>query len=272
MIAFWSRGGSTDLVELIDSLIDASRIDPYLMELYGSPSHSDGWGYALYIHRDKGSLIHSKSLNPIYNTIEYTRLTGLARLIKDADYAVGFMHSRHASKNTPTGLLAVHPFHLVAADGSLVIVAHNGSVNTGKLLEVLGRAPGYPEMYPDSYLAALYIASKPDDIPGAFRELEDYAKTALNLAVLRLRESGQNYSEAELYVYTYLSPEYRDKNKYNAYYRMYLAMNRDVRAVVSSTVAERLEEQGWSIHDLSVNGDGFHIYYRDGRFKSSKIP
>ncbi|MCE4606230.1 MAG: hypothetical protein F7B59_02740 [Desulfurococcales archaeon] len=271
MAAFWAREKPQSMPELVDALIDSSRMDMYLEELYGSTSHSDGWGYALYIHRDKGSFIYSKTLNPIYNTIEYTRLTGLTKLIMDSEYSFGFMHSRFASKSMPKGLLAVHPFISVGKDGSIIIVAHNGSLYGDKLNEDLGGVPGYAKLYPDSYLIALYLARNNDDAVKAIRDLENYTKTALNISVLVLNEINDEY-KSDLYVYTFIADDKRDDTKVLNYYRMGYALKQDLQAVVSSTIADKLESYGWTVQDLYPKGDGFHVAFRNGRFKVTRIP
>ncbi len=271
MVSFWVKGESSQMTELVDTLIDSSRMDPYLEELYRGVSHSDGWGYALYIHRDQGSFIHSKTLNPIFNTIEYTRLSGLTRLIVSSDYSFGFMHSRYASKGMPKGLLSVHPFITTGADGSLIIVAHNGALYGDKLNNDLGGVPGYKTVYPDSYLIAVYLARHTGDMVGALRKLEEYTKTALNTAVLVLNESDGT-PRSDLYTYTYIAENLRDDTKYLNYYRMNYVAKEDLQAVVSSTIADKLESLGWLSQDLSPRGDGFHVSFRDGRFKVKRIP
>jgi predicted glutamine amidotransferase len=271
MISFWVKDGSSQMVELVDALIDSSRMDPYLEQLNGHVSHSDGWGYALYIHRDQGSFIHSKTLNPIFNTIEYTRLSGLTRLIVNSDYSFGFMHSRHASKGMPKGLLSVHPFITTGEDGSLIIVAHNGSLYGDDLNNDLGGVPGYGTIYPDSYLIAVYLARNTSDIVGALGKLEKYTRTALNTAVLVLNESDGT-PKSDLYTYTYIADDLRDETKYLNYYRMNYVVKGDLQAVVSSTIADKLESHGWLSQDLSPKGDGFHVSFRNGKFKVRRIP
>ncbi|MCE4614603.1 MAG: hypothetical protein F7B60_03650 [Desulfurococcales archaeon] len=271
MAAFWTREGSQAMPELVDALIDSSRMDMYLEELYGNVSHSDGWGYALYTHRDKGSFIHSKTLNPIYNTIEYTRLTGLTKLIMDSEYSFGFMHSRHASKNMPKGLLAVHPFISTCKDGSILAVGHNGSIRGDELNKEMGGIPGYGKLYPDSYLIAVYLARNKGGIVQAIRDLEDYTKTALNISVLILNEVNDE-SNSDLYTYTFLADDKRGDTKVLNYYRMSYAMKEDLQAVVSSTIADKLESYEWTVQDLSPKGDGFHVAFKNGRFKVMRIP
>jgi predicted glutamine amidotransferase len=271
MVAFWTKENPQGMAELVDALIDSSRMDMYLEELYGSVSHSDGWGYALYIHRDAGSFIHSKTLNPIYNTIEYTRLSGLTKLIMDSEYSFGFMHSRHASRNMPRGLLAVHPFISIAKDGSIIAVAHNGSIYGDQLNKELGGVPGYGKLYPDSYLIAVYLARNNEDIVKAIRDLEEYTKTALNVSVLVLNEVNDE-SNSNLYVYTFVSEEKREDTRFLNYYRMSYVIKGSLQSVVSSTIADKLESYDWTVQDLSPKGDGFHVAFRNGRFKVTRIP
>ncbi|CCC81791.1 class II glutamine amidotransferase [Thermoproteus tenax] len=178
----------------------------------GGIQHKDGWGYAVYAAN--GSVYYYRSPLPIWRD-PHAPPIGAAALA----------HARAASPGEPLGALYAHPFLVHTADGRALFVAHNGSVNKGVLAKMFGVDP---DRYSDSWLLALFLASRWDDPLEALKEAEALTRTALNVAVLEL-------PGPRAYAYSYTAVDGGE------YYRLYLVRGDRWEAVVSSTLVRHLE-------------------------------
>lgn len=216
MCRFYIYSGVPD-VDLHKALRLAAERDPYAP---GGFQHKDGWGYAVYLMN--GSVAYYRSGTPVWEDPHVPPL-GLA----------GLSHARAASPGEPVGPLYSHPFQTNTGDGRILYVAHNGSVDK----EGMGRALGLnPARFSDSWVLAIFLASRWDDPRGALAAAERYVKTALNLAVLEL-------PGPRLYAYSFYKLPGVDKERYEAYYRLYRIRGRGWEAVVSSTLVKYVEGQ-----------------------------
>lgn len=200
--------------DLYRALRLAAERDPYAPRGF---RHGDGWGYAVYLMN--GSVAYYRSGSAIWRDPHVPPL-GVA----------GLSHARAASPGEPVGVLYSHPFQAYTLDGRILYVAHNGSVDKHKIGRLLGVDPS---RFSDSWVLAMFLASRWDDPEGALAEAVQYVKTALNLAVMEL-------PGPRLYAYNYfkLSEEMRGREEY---YKLYRVAGEGWEAVVSSSLVRHLE-------------------------------
>ena len=230
MVGFVAEEGADPgaLGELASCLARAAERD----DLYNAArpaKHGDGWGAA--VAYEGGGLLVYRSGRPIFEELA----GGAPAWLAVARRAVGIMHARWASEGSKVGAAYSHPYEAVAESGAaLYILAHNGSLDKGRLAAALGVEP---DGYVDSELALLYLARRGRLDEGALSELVPYVRSALDLLVLKVVRAE---SVAELYGYSY----WRDRD--DEYYAMYRLEKGGVRALASSTVRRYcLALPGW---------------------------
>lgn len=214
MCRFYIYSGVPDR-DLHKALALSAERDPYAP---GGFRHGDGWGYAVYLMN--GSVAYYRSPLPIWEDPHLPPL-GLA----------GLAHARAASPGEPRGLLYAHPFQVQTRDGRILYVVHNGSVDKTALARSLGVDPSG---FSDSWLLALFLASRWDDPKAAVDEALQYVKTALNIAVLEL-------PGPRAYAYSYYELPEGDSERYARYYALYRAVGDGWEAVMSSTLTRHVE-------------------------------
>ncbi len=119
-----------DVGYLLKLLVNASK-----REILASfKQHDDGWGYAVALKEDEWRLLSYKTRVPIW---EDSSISALERLLRRYSIALGLVHTRKASKNTPVDTFSAHPFSFTSNDGSLVFFAQNGGIDKVKAYELL---------------------------------------------------------------------------------------------------------------------------------------
>jgi len=244
--------------ELVRGLVGASYYDPYMVRAFGerSHSHSDGWGrLRVAIGSGKIAIDYYRSLSPIYVDRPNLSIRSSVR-----DYSnplvVELLHSRAGSAGMPVNIFSVQPFEFQTRTGSRLFLIHNGLVDKGGLAgelgdlgeEVLGR-------YSDSYIMGLWLARRLGDTidESNIRELKEYVRTALNIALLlvgpaRVEVVAGSYYREEL------PPEKKD------YYKVYVAELGDLLVLASSTIVDFEEYKPRSIESWRELENG--SYYK----------
>lgn len=150
MVALAVRG-DFDARAWLRALAEAASNDPLLQKLSSrDASHNDGWGLAALTGN---RLLHYRSAAPIW---EDAALETLASLL--AAPVVLIAHARKASRGTPLGVGAAHPFPLDTRDGGVLFVAQNGGVAVDKLAGLIEEKPLLDSV--DSFVYSVALAER----------------------------------------------------------------------------------------------------------------
>lgn len=214
------------------SLAEAAANDPLLQKLSGELSHGDGWGLAA-LSGDR--LLHYRTARPMW---EDGLLDALAAAI-EAPLAL-VAHARKASKGTPLGVGAAHPFPLDTRSGGVLFVAQNGGVDVERVAPTIRGKPALDSV--DSFVYAVALA---EQLEGAslgealvelHRRLEELGavKGMANTFALLVEREGGSW-RAELGVVRHVVRE-----RLAEYGELFVASGPGFFAAVSSTVAGKL--------------------------------
>jgi len=223
-------GNTNDLVNMYDrslhSLVNAAKCDPYLQSLKASSySHDDGWGRVL-VQINKGGISVTKyrSLTPIFEEREKVIPRNVSGIIVD------IVHARKRSKNMRKNLISTQPIEVLGSDGSIIYVAHNGTLDKQALIDMIQLK--IPEEVTnkcsDTCLLAFYLSRRPSDIltRDLLDKLEKITVSALNLIILKLLDK-----EVKVFFGSYYK-------KNHDYYKMYLGIYKDNYIIASSTLID----------------------------------
>lgn len=222
MVAYFGTSRER-LRQLFDCLKEAAKRDVY----YKNVSHADGWG-VLLLTRDR--LIHYRDANPIY-------FQDLPFFVQDEAMMV-IIHARQASEKSLISSIFSHPY-VETNDRHIYYLAHNGTVDKERLGKELGINP---ERMVDSELLLKYLALKGDS-EREIEKLKDYTKSSLNIILLKIERNKR----ASLYVMNYYKSEYVKAKEINEKYYILYHINKDGKAVFSSTVGYYCNEEGEEI-------------------------
>lgn len=233
-IRFWLR-----------ALAEAASNDPFLQKLSRhDASHGDGWGLAA-LSRER--LLHYRSAVPIWMDSALETLAGLL-----AAPVVLLAHARKASRGTPLGVGAAHPFPLDTRDGGVLFVAQNGGVAVDKLASMIKGAPLLDNV--DSFVYSVALAEKLEgaslgealaELHKELEEREAVEGMANTFALLLKREQGA--WKAELGVVRHIARE-----SLREYGEVFVTSGQDVFAAVSSTLALKLQLKTEPVRENSV--------------------
>jgi len=252
--------------EWLAALRDVARRDPALeREGAENPSHGDGWGLAAFSRGGGGplegeaSIFHYRSSLPAW---EDSKLELAAELVSAP--ALLIAHVRRASRGTPLGVGAAHPFALhVGRDGGALFVAQNGEVAVEKVPGVAGRVK--PGEVVDTFAYAVALADLVEEGGDLFSALSELhraltssggVKRMANTAALLVRREGSRWS-AQLGVVRHIADESAER-----YGELYLHRGEGFTAVASSSLAERMSGLLWepfrrnAVYVLELSGSG----------------
>jgi len=202
-----------DLERLVEALCMSAKKDTVAASLGMDTVHADGWGYALY--SDSGLSVR-KSRRPVFeDDVDLPPTDGRI-------YAI--FHARMATDKKMVESRFSHPY-CGDDESSFVFLAHNGSVDKGRLQQKVG----FSGRATDSELAMKYLLRFG---LGRASELERYTtpNSALNLMVLSV---GRNGGARVLVKHFYNKVDGRkDKSRYYAIYHERLSGG---KAAFSST-------------------------------------
>jgi len=227
------------------ALAEAAADDPLLQKLSRrDSSHGDGWGLAAFLG---DRLLHYKSATPIW---EDRALDALASLL--AAPVVLVAHARKASRGTPLGVGAAHPFPLDTRDGGVLFVAQNGGVAVDKLAGLVEEKPLLDSVDTFVYSVALAERLKRASLGEALAELhrdleklEAIRGMANTFVLLVKREQGA--WKAELAVVRHIV-----KEALKEYGEVFVTNRPGFFAAVSSTLALKLQAGVDPIRENSV--------------------
>ena len=235
-------GNVNDLIDIYDkslySLINAAKCDPYLQSLKASScSHDDGWGRVLVQINKRGiSVTKYRSLTPIFEERENIIPKNVSGIIVD------IVHARKRSKDMKQNLISTQPIEVLGSDGSMIYVAHNGTLDKQILLNMipLKMSEEAIDKCSDTCLLAFYLSQRPSDLltRDLLDKLKEITVSALNLIILK-------FLDKEVKV---LFGSYYKKN--HDYYKMYLGIYKDNYIIASSTLIDFYkfsEEAKWNI-------------------------
>jgi len=254
----------TEIVSIVEALIEASRHDPRLERVSGGSrhSHDDGWGLAALAIVRRGSskkvgYVYERSSLPIFDPLSIRTLTHLVRRSCRCEELYMVIHSRAASRGEPLGSEAAHPYREVIDSRGAIWFAHNGSADKDALARELGVSPA---LHTDSELLAMYIAcelraelSRRGRLDEPSRLLTRIVRSAVErfcrdrAVVSALLVYLDGY--VGLYATTYVPSDERRLE----YYRPYVISSSGLSAVVSPTVADALESRGFKAREARLN-------------------
>ena len=244
---------------LLDSLVKASRRDPYAEKLFKKNvfSHGDGWG-RIAVGFDRDGLYRLsiyKSLKPIY-------LDSYTSVFEDGDLndllvMADLIHARASSKNMKVNIYSTHPAEAVTRSGYKLYIIHNGTVNKDLLVEnlSLNKDSEYVEKYNDTHFLAQYLAER--DIKSIDRsvitDIKRFVKTALNIGLVLVRDNDILIAIGSYYI----DPD-NSVEKFN-YYKIYRAYRDDLYVYASSTLIDHYKpniDLKWNV----IENGRFDIY------------
>ncbi len=237
---------------LIASLIDAARYDPYLEAVHpGSRSHADGWGYVyVSIARSRelnfGTVSFYKRCKPIFEELSRIALHKLINILESYIRIDMVVHARAASKGEPVCDIHAHPYK-ETYNGITVYLAHNGGVDKKKLAQDLGVDLS---AHTDSALLTKFLAkelgeciSNEDDIDlcvcRAYRRaLEKYAipcRGVVTALIILYRDASRMYVTS--YVPNCCLDEEKDRARLT-YYTPYVGRTHGLTFMISPTAID----------------------------------
>ncbi len=244
MVALAARG-DFDARVWLRALAEAASNDPLLQKLSSrDASHNDGWGLAALTGN---RLLHYRSAAPIW---EDAALETLASLL--AAPVVLIAHARKASRGTPRGVGAAHPFPLDTGDGGVLFVAQNGGVAVEELAGMVKAKPLLDSV--DSFVYSVALAERLEGaslgeaLAELHRGLEERGAVrgmANTFALLVKREGGE--WKAELGVVRHVV-----RRELEEYGEVFLLDAPGLFAAASSTVALRLRLEMRPLGENSV--------------------
>ena len=250
--------------EIFNSLIKASKNDPYLTKLLSreEASHRDGWGRLnIYIYKGDISLTLHKSIKPIY--IENHSTTLGAYLKKDSlsnGYVIDLVHARAKSKGMPRNIFSVHPLESITKNGYKLFLIHNGSVYRERIIKDMRQnlSDKYIELYTDSYFLTKYLASIIDDDINEYiiKDAAKYTKTALNMGLVLISDE---------YLYITVGSYYKEDDKpkeMRNYYKIYRYADNDIVIYASSTIVDFEEYRPKNIPKWTEVENGYFEIYK----------
>ena len=209
-----------DLEMLVGSLRASARNDTVAARVpFKLSCHPDGWGYVV---SSEAGLAYYRSDRPIYEG---------QPVVPETDGRIhAIFHARKALDGTPVQKRFSHPF-MEQTQSDLVFLAHNGSVDKGRLERELG----FSGSAVDSELA-LRFALKTRSLEEGTKELEGYTEMngGLNLLILRVDKNGV---DTELFVKQFYRREV-GKPDMTDFYQLYYQDLPGGRAVFSSTLRD----------------------------------
>jgi len=250
--------------EVFESLIKASKNDPYLAKLFDKEeaSHKDGWGRLnINIYQRKISLTVHKSIRPIYLETPSTMPIIYPKEVPSReDYVIDFVHARAKSRGMPRNIFSVHPLESITKNGYRLFLIHNGSVYKEKIIEDMTFKMNnkYKELYTDSYFLSMYLANIIEDEidEHVIRKAAEYTKTALNIGLVLMTND---------YLYIATGSFYKEGDKpieRKNYYKMYRYAEDDMVVYVSSTIVDFEEYKPKTISSWTEVENGYFEIYR----------
>lgn len=230
-------------LKYVDSFVEASRCDPYLMELLGRKNceaHSDGWGYALVGVKDGGEVLsaHYRTTLPVY--IDMGGVSSLKDTIQSTNIGVLIAHSRKLAEGSAR-VGNTHPIHY-GWKGFDMWLAHNGVMDSDILSKELAMSK-LPDTT-DTYYLGEYVyrhLSNVDsrDLIDALKNVARFTKSAMNTLILLYSGRKLVFS-----VTFYLSEDRLRNPRTVNYYRVLAKKSGNSYAFFSSSLARYLQDNG----------------------------
>lgn len=252
LVAFVSREG-VEADVLTRSLREASRLDRFAEKL-GFLSHNDGWGYAFASKiSGKWGLYFYKTTMPIWDDPHSS--------LSFRGFTVGFVHTRRASKGMPKNTFSAHPYFFTVRDGSLVFLGQNGGIKKDVGIEILndvGLSLNDPSKMTDTYIFGLIFASYfSEKSETGYLRVVDALKDAVR--ALEKRGGEGRCMNTAVFVYSPNDEPILVVSRYVVdlerleYCELFLVEGKGSVGLVSSTVAEILKKEGFSVRSLGEN-------------------